>query len=214
MKILHWVFDEILKDEGCPRLDQAAAFCNLADFDRCKAKAFRESRDGRTRILMVARDKYDSSTNIVGQWAGENLDRQLIEGLDQLRVRDTLRVDLGCKPSLVFGLLHLRRQHEAVRYVDDDLARPVRSHRADVLERHRSDRDEDDIGLHSFVERDRLDARTEFGGEFAEGFRAARIGDEDGYVLGGEEAGECRAYQPVPMMAYVILISLLREFSS
>jgi hypothetical protein len=45
---LHRVFDEILKYEGCPRLDQAAAFCNLADFDRCKAKAFRESRDGRT----------------------------------------------------------------------------------------------------------------------------------------------------------------------
>ena len=44
---LHRVFDEILKYEGRPRLDQAAAFCNLADFDGCKAKAFRKSRDGR-----------------------------------------------------------------------------------------------------------------------------------------------------------------------
>src|SRR5271156_609742 len=79
---LHRVFDEILKYEGRPRLDQAAAFCNLADFDGCKSKAFRKSRDGRNRILMVARDEHDSSTDIVGQWAGENLDRQLIEGLD------------------------------------------------------------------------------------------------------------------------------------
>ena len=44
------------------------------------------------------------------------------------------------------ALLHLRRQHEAVRHVDDYLARPVLQHRADVLESERSDRDEDDIG--------------------------------------------------------------------
>ena len=54
--ILQRVFDQILENERCPCLDEAAAFCNLADFDSCKAKAFRESRDGRTRILMVARD--------------------------------------------------------------------------------------------------------------------------------------------------------------
>jgi hypothetical protein len=42
----------------------------------------------------------------------ENLDRQLIEGLDQLRPRNTVRVDLGCEPSLVFSLLHLRRQQK------------------------------------------------------------------------------------------------------
>ncbi len=39
---------------GSPRLDQAAAFCDLADFDSSKAKAFRERSDGGTRILMVA----------------------------------------------------------------------------------------------------------------------------------------------------------------
>jgi hypothetical protein len=42
---LHRVFDEILKYEGCPRLDQAAAFCNLANFDSRKTKTFRESGD-------------------------------------------------------------------------------------------------------------------------------------------------------------------------
>ena len=35
----------------------SALFCNPANFDGCKAKAFRKGRDGRTRILMVARDK-------------------------------------------------------------------------------------------------------------------------------------------------------------
>ena len=39
---------------------------------------------------------------------------------------------------------------------------------------YRSDRDEDDIGFESLGDRDRLDARTELGGEFAEGFGAAR----------------------------------------
>lgn len=100
----------------------AAAFRNLADFDSCNAEAFRESCDGRTRILMVARDKHDSSTDIVWQGAVENLERQLIEGLDQLRARNTLGVDLGGEPSSAFGPLCLRRQHEGVRHVDDDLA--------------------------------------------------------------------------------------------
>jgi hypothetical protein len=53
---LQRVFDEILKYEGRACLDRAAAFCNLADFDSCNAKAFCESRDGRTCSLMVARD--------------------------------------------------------------------------------------------------------------------------------------------------------------
>jgi hypothetical protein len=57
-------------------------------------------------------------------------------------------------------------------------------------------RDEDDIGFDSFVDRDCLGARAEFGGEFAEGFGTARIGDEEGNILGGEEAGERRAHQP------------------
>jgi hypothetical protein len=52
----------------------------------------------------------------------------------------------------------------------------------------RSERDEDDIGFDSFVDRDRVDARIEFG--------AARIGDEDGNGLRGKEAGERRAHQP------------------
>jgi hypothetical protein len=95
----------------------------------------------------------------------------VIEGLDQLRARNTLRVDLGCEPSLVFGLLRLRRQHKAVRHVDDDLARSVLRHHADVLKSDRSDRDEDDIGFDSFVDRDRLDDRT----EFAKRFGAARV---------------------------------------
>jgi hypothetical protein len=80
---------------------------------------------------------------------------------------------------VVFCLLNFRRQHEAVRHVDDDRARPVPPQRADVLESDRSDRDEDDVGLDGFVDRDRLDAQPELGGEFAEGFGAARVGDED-----------------------------------
>jgi hypothetical protein len=80
----HRVFDQVLKYQGCPRLDQTAAFCDLTDFDSCKAKAFRERSDGGTRILMVARDEHDSSADIVGQGVGENLKRQLIEGLYQL----------------------------------------------------------------------------------------------------------------------------------
>src|SRR5271170_3442716 len=101
---------------------------------------------------MVARDEYDPSTDIVGQWAGEDLEWKLIEGLDQLRARNTPRVDLGCEPPLVFRLLNFRRQHEAVRHVDDDLARPVPPYRADGLESDRSDCDQDDIGFDSFVD--------------------------------------------------------------
>src|SRR5271155_423545 len=82
--ILQRVFDQILEHERCPCLDQAATFFNPADFDGRKAKAFRQLRNGRAGVLMVARDEYDPSTDTVGQWAGEDLERQLIEGLDQL----------------------------------------------------------------------------------------------------------------------------------
>src|SRR5271154_5899394 len=99
---------------------------------------------------MGARDESDPSTDIVGQWTGEDLDWKLIEGLDQLRARNTLRVDLGCEPPLVFRLLNFRRKHEAVRHVDDDLARPILQHRADALESARSAREEDDIGFNAF----------------------------------------------------------------
>ena len=109
---------------------------------------------------------------------------------------------------MVFGLLHLRRQHEAVRHVDDDLARPVLQHHADVLESDRSDRDEDEIGFDSFVDRDRLDARTELGGEFTEGFGAARIGDEDGKSLAAKKRASVAPTFPAPMMAYVMFISI------
>jgi hypothetical protein len=74
-------------------LDHAAAFCALADFDSCKAKAFpREPR----RSHSHPHDPSRRTRLFDGQRAGENLERQLIEGLDQLRARNTLRVDSGC----------------------------------------------------------------------------------------------------------------------
>src|SRR5271156_4842808 len=136
---------------------------------------------------MVARDEDDPSTDIVGQWAGEDLEWKLIEGLDQLRARNTLRVDLGCEPPLVFRLLNFLRKHEAVRHVDDDLARPILQHRADVLESDRSDREEDDIGFNGLRYRGRRDARPDFRGDLGKRFGSARVGYEDGDVLGGEE---------------------------
>jgi len=51
----HRVFDEVLKHQRRPGLDQAAAFCDLADLDGSEAKAFRKRGDGRARILVVAR---------------------------------------------------------------------------------------------------------------------------------------------------------------
>jgi hypothetical protein len=68
-----------------PRLNQAAAVPDLADFDCRKANAFHKSRDSRTRILMVARD--DPVGRHRRAWAGAILERQLIEGLDQIRAR-------------------------------------------------------------------------------------------------------------------------------
>jgi hypothetical protein len=102
-----------------PRLNQAAAVPDLADFDCRKANAFHKSRDSRTRILMVARD--DPVGRHRRAWAGAILERQLIEGLDKIRARPA-PIDLGCEASLVFRPLHFRRQQEAVRHVEDDLA--------------------------------------------------------------------------------------------
>jgi hypothetical protein len=69
------VFGEVLKHLGPRCLDQAAALCYLSLLDSREAKAFRESYDSRTRILMVALDEHDPSIDIIGQWAGGNLDR-------------------------------------------------------------------------------------------------------------------------------------------
>jgi len=98
--------------------------------------------------------------------------------------RSALTLDVS--PSLVFDLLHLKRQREAIRHVDDDLARPVRQHRADVFGRGRSGRDEDDIDFDGFVDRDRFDARAEFGGDFANssGFIASFCADAGCPYLG------------------------------
>jgi hypothetical protein len=86
------------------------------------------------------------------------------------------------------------------RVADRCLGRRVNRHVGKaLLVGDRSERDEDDIGFDSFVDRDRVDARIEFGGEFAKGFGAARIGDEDGNGLRGKEAGK-RRRPPVPCL--------------
>jgi hypothetical protein len=144
---------------------------------------------------MVARDEHDSSTDIVGQWAGENLERQLIEGLTSFApgTRSALTSDVsrpwysacctsgGSMKPFVTSMTILPDQSCSTAPTSLKATAPTATRM-----------------ISASTASSTVTALTlaPSSGEFAEDFGAARIGDEDGNGLRGEEAGERRAHQP------------------